>query len=59
MNENVAYRKGFLRGMIEGIKLYAVWKNGEQFVGVLRIPLKEALAPYEIELEQIEEQESA
>lgn len=35
-----AYRAG----MKNGIREYAVWKNGEQLVGALRRPLKEVLA---------------
>lgn len=44
------HRMGFLEGVIEGIRLYAVWKNGEQKVGCLEKPLKEVLKPYQEEL---------
>ena len=35
-----AYRAG----MKNGIREYAVWKDGEQLVGVMRRPLREVLA---------------
>ncbi len=47
-------RIGFLKGAIEAIRLYAIWKNGEQFVGCERYPLKEALQPYKEELVRLE-----
>lgn len=47
--EYAIHRLGFLDGAIEYITLYAVWQDGEQFVGVLRKPLKESLQPFEEE----------
>lgn len=38
-------RTAFLRGKIEGITDYAIWRNGEQLVGCLETPLKEVLQP--------------
>ena len=46
-------RIGFLEGAIEGIRLYAIWKNGEQKVGCLETPLKEVLTPYQEELNRL------
>ena len=45
-----ASRIGFLQGIIEGIRLYAIWQNGEQVVGCLQRPIKEVLQPYVDEL---------
>ena len=36
-------------GMAEGVRLFAWWKNGEQFVGTCGRTLKEALDGVEIE----------
>jgi hypothetical protein len=49
-------RIGFLKGAIEGITLYAVWKDGKQLVGVLQKPLKEVLQPYQEELDRLEKE---
>ena len=38
--EIAAYRAG----MVNGIRAYAFWKDGEQLVGVMRRPLREVLA---------------
>lgn len=46
-------RIGFLKGKIEGITTYAVWKDGEQFVGVLQTPLEKVLKPLKYELEEL------
>lgn len=46
-------RIAFLEGSIEAIKLYAVWNNGEQFVGVLRKPLGAVLQPYQEEIDRL------
>lgn len=46
-------RIGYLEGAIEGIKLYAIWRNGEQQVGCLERPLKEVLKPYKEELTRL------
>lgn len=35
--------KDFIEGMKEGIKLYAYWEDGNQYVGIRHKPLKEAL----------------
>jgi hypothetical protein len=43
----------FLRGVIEGIRLYAIWKDGQQVVGCLQRPLKEVLEPYNNEITRI------
>lgn len=34
----------FWDGVTEDIKAFAVWKDGEQFVGIIRKPLSEVLA---------------
>jgi len=41
-----AYREGIK----EGIRRYVVWKNGQQFVGVMQQPLKEVLASIDDEI---------
>lgn len=41
--ENVIEKRIFTNGYIEGIKMYAVWINGEQFVGILKKPLKDVI----------------
>ena len=33
--------KDFVDGVIAGIEAYAVWENGEQYLGVMKRPLKE------------------
>ena len=53
--EQRTHRKGFLEGVIEGITLYAIWRNGEQLVGCMERPLKEVLKPYKEELARIEQ----
>jgi len=50
--DHLINRLGFLEGAIEVIKLYAVWRNGEQLVGQ-GILLPEALRPYEEELDRL------
>lgn len=47
-------RIGFLEGMIEGITIYAIWKDGSQKVGCLEKPLKEVLIPYRGEKQRLE-----
>lgn len=51
----VLARIAFLRGKIEGIRDYAIWKNGEQLVGCLQRPLPEVLAPYIREIDLLDE----
>jgi hypothetical protein len=43
-------RCGYLEGCIATIELYAIWKDGERFMGVMREPLADALRPYQSEL---------
>ena len=45
--ETLIYEHAFLEGCIEGIRDYAIWRNGEQLVGCLERPLKEVIAPLE------------
>lgn len=45
----------FLEGMIEGISMYAIWKNDEQLVGCMQKPLKIVIAPYLQEIEKLKE----
>jgi hypothetical protein len=52
-NFTLQHRIGFLEGAIEGIRLYAIWRNGDQLVGCLERPLKEVLKPYEEELARL------
>ena len=51
--EHLLHRIGFLEGAMEGITLYAVWKDGEQLVGVMQRPLKQVLEQYQKELERL------
>ena len=51
--ENKLNRIGFLEGVIEGIRLYAIWRDGEQLVGCMERPLKEVLQPYKEELDRL------
>lgn len=46
---NKIYRSGFLAGLEEGIRRYAIWKDGEQKVGCLQKPLKEVLSSLQCE----------
>jgi hypothetical protein len=39
----------YFNGMIEGVRLYAHWKNGEQFVGTTGKTLKQAIEQIEAE----------
>ena len=49
-------RIGFLKGAMATIELYAVWRDGEQFVGCMETPLKDVLSPYMDELSRVEKQ---
>jgi len=51
--EHLLHRIGFLEGAMEGITLYAVWKDGEQLVGAMQRPLKQVLKQYQEELERL------
>lgn len=42
--EEHAIISAYRAGMKNGIREYAVWKNGGQFVGVMLRPLREVLA---------------
>lgn len=46
-------RIGFLRGKIDGITTYAIWRHGVQYVGVLQTPLEKILKPLRYELEEL------
>ncbi len=46
-------RIGALNGIIETMELYAIWYNGERFIGVMQEPLKIALKPYQAELQYL------
>ena len=46
-------RMGFLQGAIAATGLYAVWRDGKQYVGILYKPLTEALKPYSDELSNL------
>lgn len=34
----------YIEGMIHGITMYAIWRNGEQLVGCMQRPLKKVIA---------------
>jgi len=53
--EEADHRVSFLKGKIDGIRDYAIWKNGEQLVGCRQKPLHEVLEPYEKEIETLTE----
>lgn len=53
LTETDRYRIAYLKGLMEGIRLYAIWRNGEQLVGCLEQPLADVLEPYERELERL------
>jgi hypothetical protein len=38
-----AYRMGLQNGMIEAVRMLAVWKDGVQVVGVMREPLRDVI----------------
>ena len=42
--------RDFIEGVKAGVKMYAVWKNGEQLVGVMREPLEKSLEEIEKDL---------
>ena len=42
--------KEFIEGVIAGIEAYAVWKDGEQVVGIMCEPLKEVIKEVKREL---------
>lgn len=50
---NVKERIAFLNGVMEGIILYAIWKDGTQVVGCMQKPLKEVLTPYKEEVARL------
>ena len=57
MNEiDLINRIAFLEGAIEGITLYAIWKEGVQRVGCLERPLKEVLEPYHFEIRRLQKE---
>lgn len=44
MNDNIRYESfDFIKGLKEGITLYAWWKDGTQYVGSCGTTLKKAL----------------
>ena len=40
---NQMYKCGYLAGLEDGIRRYAIWKDGEQRVGVMQKPLSQVL----------------
>lgn len=40
----------FVDGVIAGVRAYAVWKDGKQYVGIVRMPLEEAIKQIERDL---------
>lgn len=43
MTEVEKQREAFLAGYAAAMRMYAIWNNGEQFIGVRQRPLKAAL----------------
>lgn len=54
--ENIIHRIGVLEGTIDGIRMYAIWRNGQQLVGCLEKPLEEVLPEYERKLAELKQQ---
>lgn len=50
-------RKAYFEGVREGIRLYAIWRNGVQYVGAGNDTLETALARIEA-IEQVENERS-
>jgi len=53
MSEIKRERIAWLNGAVEGITLYAIWKDGVQQVGSLARPLNEVLKPYQEEITRL------
>ena len=51
---DILSRINYLRGQIEGIRMFAIWKDGQQLVGCLQRPLEEVLKPIEDEIKTLE-----
>ena len=45
----------FIEGVIEGVRAYAVWKDGKEHVGVQQQPLKDVIKEIRVQLEWREE----
>lgn len=43
--------KDFIEGIIEGVRAFAVWKEGKQMVGVMKRPLKDEIEDIKTELD--------
>lgn len=41
---NIVKNNAYDAGFVDAVTLYAIWNDGEQLVGTLRTPLKQALA---------------
>jgi hypothetical protein len=41
--DNESWKIGYIEGLKEGIRRYAIWKDGVQMVGVMQRPLSEVL----------------
>lgn len=44
-------RIAYMQGIVEGITMYAVWKNGEQVVGIMETPLWKVTQPYTVKID--------
>ena len=53
MKNEIIHRLGFLEGAISAITLYAIWRDGEQWVGAMERPIKQVLAPYREEIARL------
>lgn len=42
----------FIEGIIAGVEAFAIWKDGKQMVGILRIPLEEIIKEIKKELSE-------
>lgn len=45
-------RIAYMQGIVEGITMYAVWKNSEQ-VGVMETPLWKVTQPYTVKIDAL------
>lgn len=54
--DNKRERIAYLTGYIEGVTQFAVWKNGEQLVGILGTPVQRVIGPQVEELRALQKE---
>ena len=50
--------KDFVKGIIITMRLYAIWHNGKQYIGVMEMPLEKAIEEVKKDLEYEKEEAS-